>query len=77
MCAAHGQIVGYPDATLVSVLLAPWFDASIIHEFRRSDFTPVPSVDVVMLRLRKRGPSIHTLLAGRHRQRPEFVAHHF
>src|SRR6185436_19477018 len=28
------------------------------HRFERHDFTPVPRVDVVMLRLRKRGPPL-------------------
>src|SRR5207245_2649303 len=28
------------------------------HEFRRTDFTPVPRVEVVLLRLRKRGPPL-------------------
>jgi len=29
-----------------------------VHRFRRKDFVPEPGVDVVMLRLRKRGPPL-------------------
>lgn len=32
----------------------PWFDFSIYHEFRRTDFIPSPNVDSVMLRFKKR-----------------------
>ncbi len=32
----------------------PWFDFSIEHNFQRSDFTPWPSVDAVLLRFTKR-----------------------
>ena len=41
-----------------SLLLKPWFEAAIVHRFERRDFMPVPRVDVVMLRLRKRGPPL-------------------
>ena len=44
--------------TLVSVLLKPWFEPSIVHQFSRRDFVPQPGVDVVLLRLRKRGPPL-------------------
>jgi len=55
---ASERFMGHPETTLVSVLLFPWFEATLVHEFRRTDFTPVPRVDVVMLRLHKRGPPL-------------------
>jgi 23S rRNA (adenine-N6)-dimethyltransferase len=45
---------------LAAVLLHPWFEAGIVHAFRRTDFLPVPRVEAVMLRLRKRGPPMVT-----------------
>jgi 23S rRNA (adenine-N6)-dimethyltransferase len=56
---------GRPRQTLTSLLLLPWFDGTVIHRFRREDFMPAPGVDVVMLRLRKRGPP---LVGGEYRQ---------
>lgn len=55
---AAERYLGSPRETLVSVLLKPWFEPSVVHRFRREDFSPVPRVDVVMLRLRKRGPPL-------------------
>jgi len=49
---------GVPSETLAGLLLKPWFAPSIVHRFHRDDFTPKPSVEVVMLRLRKRGPPL-------------------
>src|SRR5215510_1463281 len=53
---AAERFVGKPRPTLVAALLMPWFEASIVHRFRATDFAPAPRVDVVMLRLHKRGP---------------------
>jgi 23S rRNA (adenine-N6)-dimethyltransferase len=55
---AAERFIGQPRATLVSVLLAPWFAGTQVHQFRRTDFTPAPHVEVVMLRLHKRGPPL-------------------
>ena len=55
--AAH-MYLGTPGESLRSILLKPWFELEIVHRFRRSDFVPSPRVDVVMLRLRKRGPPL-------------------
>jgi 23S rRNA (adenine-N6)-dimethyltransferase len=52
------RFVGQPRGTLVSALLKPWFEPTIVHRFRRTDFAPPPRVEVVMLRLRKRGPPL-------------------
>jgi 23S rRNA (adenine-N6)-dimethyltransferase len=55
---AAERFSGRPRESLVAVLLKPWFEPSIVHRFRRHDFSPAPRVDVVMLRLRKRGPPL-------------------
>lgn len=66
---------GWPHESLRTLLLKPWFDVEIVHRFRRSDFAPAPRVDVVMLRLRKRGPP---LVPARDRQLyRDFVVHLF
>lgn len=43
----------YGKETLFSVLNKPLFDFSIVHEFLRSDFVPVPRVGIVLLRITK------------------------
>jgi 23S rRNA (adenine-N6)-dimethyltransferase len=53
---AAEMFLGKPHESLCSVLLKPWFEMEMMHRFRRKDFLPEPRVDVVMLRLRKRGP---------------------
>jgi len=55
---AARRYTGYPSETLYALLLKPWFEPGVVHRFRRRDFTPAPAVDVVMLRLRKRGPPL-------------------
>jgi len=40
--------------TLTSLLIKPLFWVDIIYYFRRTDFRPVPSVDVVLLQFEKR-----------------------
>ena len=55
---AAWRFLGSPRATLPSVLLHPWFDATVCHQFKRGDFRPAPQVESVLLRLRKRGPPL-------------------
>lgn len=55
---AAARFIGQPRTTLAALLLYPWFDATVFYWFRRTDFRPVPGVDIVMLRLRKRGPPL-------------------
>jgi len=38
----------------LSVILYPWFEFRIIHNFRPSDFFPKPNVDIVLLEIKKR-----------------------
>jgi 23S rRNA (adenine-N6)-dimethyltransferase len=55
---AAEMFLGRPCESLRSILLKPWFESAIVHHFQRHDFLPAPRVDVVMLRLRKRGPPL-------------------
>lgn len=55
---AAEKFCGLPREYLYAVLLKPWFTVDIVYHFRRSDFTPAPNVEVVMLRLQKRGPPL-------------------
>ena len=55
---AAEMFLGKPHESLRTILLKPWFEMEIVHHFQRKDFMPVPRVDVVMLRLRKRGPPL-------------------
>jgi 23S rRNA (adenine-N6)-dimethyltransferase len=55
---AAQMYLGLPNETLRAVLLKPWFAVECVHRFRRRDFVPEPRVDVVMLRLQKRGPPL-------------------
>ena len=55
---AAQMFIGKPRESLRTILLKPWFETEIVHQFNRSDFAPAPRVDVVMLRLRKRGPPL-------------------
>lgn len=45
---------------LFSLLLKPWFDISVIHNFSSTDFTPKPSVDIVLMRIKKREKPLFT-----------------
>ena len=48
------RFLGVPRETLVAVLLKPWFDLTVVHRFRPTDFVPRPGVEVVLLRLQRR-----------------------
>jgi 23S rRNA (adenine-N6)-dimethyltransferase len=55
---AADRFLGIPRESLYAVLMKPWFELAIVYRFKRTDFVPRPHVDVVMLRLRKRGPPL-------------------
>jgi 23S rRNA (adenine-N6)-dimethyltransferase len=57
---AAEKFCGTQREYLYAVLLKPWFAVNVLYHFRRSDFTPAPNVEVVMLRLQKRGPPLIT-----------------
>jgi hypothetical protein len=49
------RFTGQRRGALISALLKPRFEPTLVHRFERTDFAPPPRVDVVVLRLRKRG----------------------
>jgi 23S rRNA (adenine-N6)-dimethyltransferase len=51
---AAEKYAGIPNDTLTSLLIKPLFWIDIIYHFRMSDFSPVPSVDVVLLQIERR-----------------------
>lgn len=55
---AAEKYTGTPRETLFSLLLKPWFEFSVLHEFRKTDFFPIPAVDIVLLRIERRERSL-------------------
>lgn len=51
---AARKFSGNPVETEISVLAKPWFTLKILREFKRTDFEPIPGVDVVLLHIIKR-----------------------
>ncbi len=51
---AAEKYTGIPKETLVSLLIKPRFWVDIVYHFKRKDFYPVPSVDIVLMQLEKR-----------------------
>jgi 23S rRNA (adenine-N6)-dimethyltransferase len=51
---AAARFMGTPQETLAAVLLKPWFEPTVVHRFRPTDFFPRPGGAVVFLRLRRR-----------------------
>ncbi|MGH2518943.1 MAG: ribosomal RNA small subunit methyltransferase A, partial [Chloroflexota bacterium] len=56
--AAAERLLGTPRQSLLGLMVQPWYDVALFHRFARGDFLPAPGVDVVMLRLSKRGPPL-------------------
>jgi len=48
------KFCGISKETQSSLLLKPWFDLSIVYHFKKTDFRPVPNVEIVLLRMTKR-----------------------
>jgi len=55
---AAEKFIGTPRTSQFSVLIKPWFRLKITRSFRRTDFSPIPNVDVVMLHMQKRTPPL-------------------
>ncbi|HEU0297601.1 MAG TPA: 23S ribosomal RNA methyltransferase Erm [Anaerolineales bacterium] len=51
---AAQKFSGSPCETQFSILAKPMFELQIIRELRRTDFQPVPHVDSVLLRIKRR-----------------------
>lgn len=72
--AASKFIFNQTGNSMVSVLLYPWYDTQIVHRFNRSDFTPKPNVDCVLLQIQ---PRKTPLWSGRKETYQDFVSHTF
>lgn len=47
--------------TQTSILIKPWFELTVVYQFKKSDFYPRPKVSPILLRIRKRSnPLIDT-----------------
>jgi 16S rRNA A1518/A1519 N6-dimethyltransferase RsmA/KsgA/DIM1 with predicted DNA glycosylase/AP lyase activity len=57
---AAQKFAGTPRETQASILAKPWFDFQIVRELQRTDFEPIPGVDVVFLQIKKRDPPLIT-----------------
>ncbi len=57
---AAQKFSGSPRETLCSILAKPFFEFQVLTPLRRTDFRPVPSVDSVLLSIKRRR---HSLLA--------------
>jgi 23S rRNA (adenine-N6)-dimethyltransferase len=51
---AAQKFAGTPTETLFSLLMKPWFEFRILHSFRRSDFSPVPTVEILLLQVERK-----------------------
>jgi 23S rRNA (adenine-N6)-dimethyltransferase len=47
------KFAGIPKETLFSLLLKPWFEFKIRHNFRKTDFFPPPAVDIALLQIER------------------------
>lgn len=52
---AAEKFTGFPHETQFSVLAKPCFEFEIVYNFHRSDFTPEPRVETVLLKITRRG----------------------
>jgi 23S rRNA (adenine-N6)-dimethyltransferase len=57
---------GDPHETLFSILAKPYFELTILRRLKRTDFEPVPAVDPVLLRIKRRpealvGPEVRDM----------------
>lgn len=52
--AAEKFVVNQRKNSMLSVLFYPWFDIKVTHIFNRTDFTPIPRVDICFLQVIKR-----------------------
>lgn len=58
---AAEKFMGNPfsyENSLVAILLKPWFDFEIVHNFKPNDFFPRPNVKIVLLRIIKKNDPI-------------------
>lgn len=51
---AAKRFLGHPRENLTSLGIKPWFEGEILYHFRREDFHPLPSADIVLLHLKRK-----------------------
>lgn len=69
---AAKKFIGMPYAktnSLISVHLKPWFDISVAWKFKRFDFEPMPRVDCVLVRIKRRDVALIPNLQKRRYER--------
>ena len=52
--AAEKFMVNQRKNSMLSILFYPWFEIKVSHIFKRTDFHPIPSVDLCLLQIVKR-----------------------
>lgn len=52
--AAEKFIVNQRKNSMLSILFYPWFEIKVSHIFKRTDFIPIPNVDLCLLQITKR-----------------------
>ena len=72
---AARKFTGTPKETLFSLLLKPWFEFRIRHAFRKTDFSPVPNVEIVLLQAERREQAL--IEAGHIHAYRDFVVYGF
>jgi 23S rRNA (adenine-N6)-dimethyltransferase len=55
---AAQKFAGTPVETQMAVLIKPWFDCTVSYRLQRTDFTPVPSVEIALLHMKQRNPPL-------------------
>lgn len=69
------KFCGISKETQSSLLIKPWFDLSIVYHFKKTDFRPVPNVEIVLLRMTRR---IQPLVTANNKQLyKDFVVYSF
>ena len=69
------KFCGNSKETQSSLLIKPWFDISVIYHFKKTDFRPVPNVEIVLLRMARR---IQPLVTANNKQLyKDFVVYSF
>ena len=72
---AARKFTGTPKETLFSLLLKPWFEFRIRHAFRKTDFSPVPNVEIVLVQAERREQAL--IEAGHIHTYRDFVVYGF
>lgn len=54
---AAKKFIGFPysqKTQMYALLLKPWFNIEVIHTFKKTDFKPVPQVNIILVHISKR-----------------------